>query len=73
MGAGASAPFFCVKGGSFANYAQEVGIWRQVTNLGAAKRASALIAYMALVAREVCMAAGSNQIMEQIMVREVVE
>ena len=53
------------EGGSFANYAQQVGIWRRVTNLGAAKRASALTSYMDSVVREVCMAAGGDRVMGQ--------
>ena len=69
----ANVPFVDGKGESFANYAREVGQRGQVANLESARQASALILKMDAVAREVCMAAGSNQIMNQIMVREVVE
>ena len=60
----ASAPVFDEKGDSAINYAQQLELWRQVTNLDPVKRASALISYMDTGAREVCMAAGSDGIMD---------
>ena len=58
-----SAPLFDGKRESFANYAQRVKLWCQVTNLDPANRASALASPMGAIAREVRMAAGSDLIM----------
>ena len=60
----ANVPFVDGAGESSASYAQEVVLSRRVANLGSARRASAHIADMDKVAREVCMAAGSDQIMD---------
>ena len=51
------------RGASFFNYRQQVRLWRQVTNLGPAKRAPALISQMDVGALQLCMAAGSEAIM----------
>ena len=44
------------------NYEQRAKLWRQVTNLGPAKRASALIVQIDTRLRQDCMAAGSGVI-----------
>ena len=50
----APAPSSDGKGSSFFNYEQQVGIWRQVTNLGPKKWASALILQMDTATCQVC-------------------
>lgn len=57
-------PSFGGKCSSFPNYKRRVKLWRQITNLGPAKRASSLILRRAAVARQVCAAAGSDVIMD---------
>ena len=52
------------RGASFFNHEQRARLWSQETNAGPAKRASALISQMDVVARQVCMAAGSDVIMD---------
>ena len=59
-----SVPAFGGTGSSRFSYEQQVELWRQNTNLGPAKRASALPLQMDDVARQVCMAAGSAVIMD---------
>ena len=68
-----SAPSFDRKGESSANYAQQVALWREVTNLGPAKRASALILHLDTVARNVCVAAESDAIMVHEGVEKIAE
>ena len=60
-----NAPFSDRKGESFANCNREVELWRRVTNLGPAKRASALMLEMDVVARKVCVATWGDQISGQ--------
>ena len=52
-----------VRAKPFANYAQEVGLRCQKTNVDPLKRAPALILNIGPAAREVCMAAGSDEMM----------
>ena len=44
------------------NYEQQAKLWRRVTRLGPATRASALILQIGTLARQDCMAAGSGAI-----------
>ena len=53
------------KGASLPNYGHQVKLWRQETKSDAAERSAALILLMGAVARQVCMAAGGNVIMDQ--------
>ena len=50
------------KGPSFINYEQDARLWRQLTNLGPGKRASALILRRDSVARQVCLGAESDAV-----------
>ena len=52
-------------GESCTNYAQEVKLWSHVANLDPGTRASTLILNMDTVARQACMPAGSDEIMDQ--------
>ena len=60
----ASASSLCGKGASFFNYEKQVKLPRQVANEGPVKRAALLILQMATAARQVCMAAGSDVLMD---------
>ena len=53
------------RGESFANYAPEVELWNRVTNLDPIKRASAVVLHISPVAREVCVAADNDQLLDQ--------
>ena len=57
-----TAPSFGSKSASLCSGGQQVRLWRQVTNLGPAKRASAFLLRMDIVARQVLMAAGRDVI-----------
>ena len=48
----------------FANSAQEAGLQSRVANLAPVNRASALVLHMDPVAREVCVAVGSDEPVE---------
>ena len=58
----ARVPGFDGKGSSYIIYEQQVRLWRQVANLDPSKRAAALILQVETVARQVCLAAGSDSV-----------
>ena len=59
----ANAPVFDGGDPSFNGYKQHVRVLRQATNLDPSKKAAALISQMEIVARQVCLAAGSDVVM----------
>ena len=54
----------CAESSPFCEYDPKVRLWAQVTNLGPAKRAFALILHKDTVARQVCLHAGGDTLMD---------
>ena len=65
-------PSFDGEGASSSNYAQEVGLWRRATDLDVTGRASVLLE-VDPGARDVCFAAGSDQLSGRAGVRKITQ
>ena len=58
-----AVPAFDWKGSNFLHYERQVQLWSQETNLEPSKRASALVSQKESAARQVCMPAGNEIIL----------